>query len=130
MQKRNTNYVYQSGLDKACFQLAMTYAKYKDLIEKTQSDKVLRDKVFKIADNPKYDGYQRGLVSVAFKIFDEKSEGSGVVRLQINLLSNLCQTSYNLQMNFINDLLEIFKKEGFILHLKTIFGVQIYLICN
>ena len=101
----------------------MTYAKYKDLIEKTQSDKVLRDKVFKIADNPKYDGYQRGLVSVAFKIFDEKSEGSGVVRLQINLLSNLFQTSYNLQMNFINDLLEIFKKEGFILHLKTIFGV-------
>ena len=130
MQKRNTNYVYQSGLGKACFQHAMTYAKYKDLIEKTQSDKVLRDKVFKIADNPKYDGYQRGLVSVAFKIFDEKSEGSGVVRLQINLLSNLCQTSYNLQMNFINDLLEIFKKEGFILHLKTIFGVQISLICN
>ena len=90
MQKRNTNYVYQNGLDKACFQHAITYAKYKDLIKKTQSDKVLRVKVFKIPDNPKYDGYQRGLASVAFKIFDEKSKGSGVVRLQINLLSNLC----------------------------------------
>ena len=56
MQKRNTNYVYQNGLDKACFQHAITYAKYKDLIKKTQSDKVLRVKVFKIPDNPKYDG--------------------------------------------------------------------------
>ena len=35
--------------------------KYNDLTKRTQSDKVLRDKTFKIASIPKYDGYQRGL---------------------------------------------------------------------
>ena len=34
----------------------MAYDKYKDLAKRTQSDKILRDKVFKIASNPKYDG--------------------------------------------------------------------------
>ena len=28
--------------------------------KRTESEKVLRDKAFKIASNPKYDGYQRG----------------------------------------------------------------------
>ena len=28
--------------------------------KRTQSDKVLRDKAFEIASNPKYDWYQRG----------------------------------------------------------------------
>ena len=36
----------------------------KDLARKTDSDKVLRDKAFNIAKNPKYDGYQRGLASM------------------------------------------------------------------
>ena len=38
--------------------------------------RVLRDKVFEIASNPKYDGYQRGLASMVYKFFDKKSEGS------------------------------------------------------
>ena len=45
----------------------MAYGKYKDLTKRTQSDKVLRDKVFKIATNPKYGRYQRGLASMVFK---------------------------------------------------------------
>ena len=52
--------------------------KSKDLAKKTQSDKVLRDKAFKIASDPKYDGYQRGLASMVYKFFDKKSSGSGV----------------------------------------------------
>ena len=44
----------------------------------TQSDKVLRDKAFEIASNSKYDGYQRGLASMVYKIFDKKSTGSGI----------------------------------------------------
>ena len=51
--------------------------KSKDLEKKPQSDKVLRDKVFKIASDPKHDGYQRGLASMAYKFFDKKSSGSG-----------------------------------------------------
>ena len=39
----------------------MAYGKYKDLARRTQSDNVLKYEAFKIANNPKYDGYQRGL---------------------------------------------------------------------
>ena len=40
--------------------------------------KVLRDKASKIAKNPKYDGYQRGLASIIYKFFGKKSSGSGI----------------------------------------------------
>ena len=42
----------------------MAHGKSKDLEKRTQSDKILRDKAFKIAKNPKYNGYQRGLASI------------------------------------------------------------------
>ena len=57
----------------------MAYDKSKDLAKRTQSDKVLRDKAFKIASDPKYDGYQRGLASMVYKFFDKKSAGSGMI---------------------------------------------------
>ena len=60
----NTNFIYKNDLDKAPFQYVMAYGKSKDLARRTQSDKVLRDKAVKIANNPKYDRYQKGLASV------------------------------------------------------------------
>ena len=78
MQTGNTDFIYKNELDKACFQHDMAYGKSKDLIKRTQSDKVLRDKAFKIESDPKYDGYRRGLASMVYKFFDEKSSGSGV----------------------------------------------------
>ena len=51
----------------------------KDLAKTTQSDKVLRDKAFRIVRDPKYDGYQRGLASMVDKFFHKKSSGSGIV---------------------------------------------------
>ena len=59
MQTRNTDFIYKNQLDKACFQHDMVYYKSKDLLKRTQSDKALKDKAFKIASNLKYDGYQR-----------------------------------------------------------------------
>ena len=53
--------------------------KIKDFVKRKQSDKVSRDKAFKIASNPDYDGYQRGLASMVNKFFDKKSKGSGIV---------------------------------------------------
>ena len=53
MQIGNTNYIYKNELDKACFQHNMAYAKTNDLVKRTQSDKVLKDKSFKIASDPK-----------------------------------------------------------------------------
>ena len=57
----------------------MAYGKTKDLVKRTQSDKVLKDKAFKIASDPKYDGYQRGLVSMVYTFLDKKSKVSCVV---------------------------------------------------
>ena len=56
----------------------MAYGKSKDLVKRTQSDKVLRDKAFKIASKSKYDGYPRGLASMVYKFFDKKSKGHGI----------------------------------------------------
>ena len=47
-------------------------------MKRTQSDKVLKDKVFNIASDPKHDGYQRGLASIVCKFFDKKSSESGI----------------------------------------------------
>ena len=51
-------------------------------IYKNYLDQVLRNKAFKIASNPKYDGCQRRLVSIVFKFLDEKSSGRGVMSNQ------------------------------------------------
>ena len=48
------------------------------MTKRTQSDEFLRDKVFKIGSDPKYDRYQRGLASMVYKFFDKKSTGNGI----------------------------------------------------
>ena len=60
IQTENTDFIYRNGLDKACFQHDMAYGKSKDLVKRTQSAKVLRVKAFKLANDPNFDGYQRG----------------------------------------------------------------------
>ena len=84
MKSGNTDFIYKNELDKACFQHDMAYGKSKDLVKRTQSDKVLRDKAFKIASDPKYDGYQRGLASMVYKFFDKTSKGSGITTNEFN----------------------------------------------
>ena len=56
----------------------MAYRKSKDLAKRTKSGEVLKDKAFKITSDPKYDGYQRGLASMVYKLFDKRSSGSGM----------------------------------------------------
>ena len=56
----------------------MAYGNYKGLARRTVSDKILCDRAFNIATNPKYDGYQRGLASVVYKFFDKQSSDSGI----------------------------------------------------
>ena len=79
MQTRNTNFTYRNELDKTCFRHDTVNGKTKGLVKRTQSDKVLKGKAFKIVSNPKYDGYQRGLASMVYKLFDNKSKGSGII---------------------------------------------------
>ena len=55
----------------------MAYGDFKDLTRKTTSDKILRDKVFHIVKNSKYDGNQPELASMVYKTFDKKAPGTG-----------------------------------------------------
>ena len=95
----------------------MAYGDYKDLAKVTVSDQVLRDKAFKIASNLKYDGYQRGLAFMVYKCFDKKSAGSGI--------KNEFKQNQQLAEELHKTIIREFKKEKFIHHLKTIFGVLI-----
>ena len=92
----------------------MAYGHFKDLARRTASDKILRDKAFNIAKNPKYDGYQRGLASMVYKFFDKKTAGSA------NIDAN--ESAFN---NEKLHKLENFKKEWFVKDLKITFGVLI-----
>ena len=77
IQAGNIDFIYKNDLDKACFQHDMAYDESKDIARRTQSGKVLRDKGFKTANNPKWDGYQRGLalmVSVAIPNYQLENE--------------------------------------------------------
>ena len=79
MQTGNTDFIYRNELDTACFQHDMAYGKSKDVARRTELDKALRDKAFKIASDTKYDGYQRELASTVYNFFDKRcSSGSGV----------------------------------------------------
>ena len=62
----------------------MAYGKSKDLVKRIQSDKVLKDKAFKIASDPNFNGYQKELASMVYKFFDKKSKGSGIVTNESN----------------------------------------------
>ena len=74
----------KTNLIRHAFNLA--YMDSKDLARRTASDKVLIDKAFNIAKNPKYDGYHGGLASMIYKCLNKKStllpdksvSGSGV----------------------------------------------------
>ena len=76
----------------------MAYGKSKKLAKRTQSDKVLTDKAFKIASDPKYNGYQRGLASMVYKFFDKIYSGSEVVLLMNQIIK--------LRVDFIGKFLE------------------------
>ena len=90
----DTTYIYKNEFDKACFQHHMAYGDFKDVRRRTFSDKVLKDKAFNIAKNPKYDGYQKGLASMVFdkksaSLPDKSVSGSGVVNNKIKENSQL-----------------------------------------
>ena len=62
----DSRYVYQNKINKSCFEHDMAYGDFKDFHRRTASDKILRDKAFKIAKHSKHDGYQRGLALMVY----------------------------------------------------------------
>ena len=51
----------------------MVYVNLKYLPKRTASDKEFRFKFFNVSENPKCDGYQRGLTSMVYNFFDKNS---------------------------------------------------------
>ena len=74
----DTSYIYKNELDKASFQHDMAYGDLKDIARRTASEKVLRDKAFNITKNPKYNWYQRGLISMVYKFLNKKLKRNSV----------------------------------------------------
>ena len=72
LKKQDIQDILIHELDKASFHHDLAYRDFKDLYRRTSADKILRDKAFNIAKDPKSDGYQRGLASVVYKFFDKK----------------------------------------------------------
>ena len=112
----DTRYIYRNEFVKASFQHDSAYTDHKDLINRTEEDKVLRDKAYDIGSNPKYDGYQRGLAGIVYKIFDKKSTGSGITR-------NTTKSNSSILAGELHKLsLENLIKEKHICNLKIIYG--------
>ena len=95
----------------------MAYGDLKDLARRITSDKALRDKAFNIVKNPKYDGYQRGLASMIYNFFDKKSKDGSV--------NNEIKQNEQLAEELHKPIIKKLKREEFVLHLNTIFGVLI-----
>ena len=71
----NLKHLYRNELEKTCFAHDAAYSNNKDFVKRTISDKILKDRAYEIARNRKYDGYQRALASMVYKISDKKEAG-------------------------------------------------------
>ena len=88
----DTNHIYKNELDKTCFVHDAAYSDSKDLTKRAVADKILKNKAFDNAKDPKYDWYKRELASMVYKFFDskvaspdKKSVGSGAKRVNTKI---------------------------------------------
>ena len=80
----DSQYIYQSKVDKAYIQHDNAYGDFKALTRRTASDKILRDESFDIAKNPKYDRY---LALMVYKLLLKKHL-VGQSKMQLCLIKN------------------------------------------
>ena len=92
------------------------------MVKRTESDKLLKVKTFKIASNPNYHGYQRELTSIVYKLLDKNYDK--------NFNKSMSNQQLEQTMNFVNQSLENVKGAKSIILLKKIFAELILLICK
>ena len=78
MKDGKISHIAKNRLDAACFQHDSAYNKYKDSVNRRQSDIVLKNKALKIATDPKVNVYQRSLAAMIYKFFSERAKGMGL----------------------------------------------------
>ena len=91
----------------------MAYGDFKELTRRTASDKVLCDKAFNIARNPKYDGYQCGLALMVFKFFTKETSGGAAALSDKSAIKIESRSDKELHNNYTKQLLENLKKENY-----------------
>ena len=69
IESGDTNYIYKNGLDKASFAQDAAYSDSKNLTKRTATDKILKSKVYEIANNLQHNRYERGLASMVYNFF-------------------------------------------------------------
>ena len=83
MKDGRLSHIAKNKLDAACCQHDSGYDKYKDFSIEKKYDIVLKNNAYKIATDPKVDGYQRRLAAMVYKFFNERSKGSGIENKQL-----------------------------------------------
>ena len=63
------------------------YSDSKDLAKRTILSKILKEKAYEIAINPKYDWYQRGLASMVYKFFNKIPDSGASVSEELQSVS-------------------------------------------
>ena len=115
MRDGRFSHIAKNKLDAACFQHDSAYNKYKDSVNRKQSDIVLKNKALKIAIDPKVNGYQRSLATMIYKFFNKRMRGSGLENKQ-------------LAEELHKPIIKHFKRKKVYSSFKTIFGVLTWLI--
>ena len=72
-EARNLKHLHRNELDKAFLAHDAAYSDSKHLAIRAIWDKVLKDIAYIITINPGYDGYQKALASMVYKLFDKKT---------------------------------------------------------
>ena len=93
-------YIHQNELDEACFKNNIVFGDFKDLPRRAASDKLLRDKMFRTAKYPKYDGYQRGIASVVYNLLI-KSPLTAVLLLKTSVPQTRQRKTLNIHKSII-----------------------------
>ena len=78
MKDGKLSHIAKNKLDAACFQHDFAYNKYKNSVNRKQSDIVLKNKALKIVTGPKVNGYQRSLAAMVYKFLNERTKGLGI----------------------------------------------------
>ena len=78
MKDGRLSHILKNRFDAACFQHDSAYAEYKDRANRRQSDTALKNKAFKIATDPRVNGHQRGLASMVYEFFNERTKRSRI----------------------------------------------------
>ena len=82
-QDGRLSHIAKNRLDAACFQHDSTYNKYKDSLNRKNSDVVLKNKALKISTDPKVNGYLRSLAAMVYTFFNERTKGLGIEKKQL-----------------------------------------------